>query len=141
MQTFSKFVNSLNEVYNTDTGPFMNAHSWTGRKNLENLHKFASSEDPNESEHTIYHGIITKPYRKDEKKVAILTSGKPSMDSYFPRGLNSPHSFYYDNGNGNKKTDENITIHGYSHKHKDGKITHHGDVDTGKKTRSTYVFK
>jgi hypothetical protein len=143
---FSKFVdgsilNTMKESasrYGVDTGPLMKANAWIKRQKLS---KMVQEEDLAGEKLAV--GYIVKDMwdrNAKQQPIAVLGVDANTIKGYFKKGLNEPHSFYYDTGRGHRQTTEMITLTGFVEIDEDGEVTTKGKVDMNAST-TLMVFK
>ena len=76
----------------------------------------------------------------DKGSQVAISIGNSKPDYYFKKGMNKPHTFYYDTGRASKQTDETITITGMITIDKEGNLTSSGKVNQNART-TLMVFK
>jgi len=134
MQSFKTHLSEVSKFSHLDTGPLMKANAWIKRQKLS---KMVQEEDLRGE--TLAIGYLQKFSGKDQP-IAVRVDNEASIVRYFKKGLNNPHSFYYDTGRGHKQTDDQIVITGSVHIDKDGHPTPKGKVDMNLNT-TLMVFK
>ena len=123
--------------YGVDTGPLMKASSWIKRQKLSKM----VQEDDLRGENLAVGYLEKFDGKRQPVAVVIGKADETSMKKhYFEKGLNKPHTFYYDTGRGHRQTDETITITGIVKISKDGEVETTGNVNMNASTTLT-VFK
>jgi hypothetical protein len=94
--------------FGVDVGPLMNANKWI---KTQSLSKMVNELIDEERYGYFAVGILEKAFSTKSSQVIIPTS-EARFNYYFRKGINKPHTFYYDTGRGSKQTDETISITG-----------------------------
>lgn len=131
----TEYLDESASKYRVDTGPLMKANAWIKRQKLS---KMVEEEDIWGENLGV--GYLTK-FNGKTQPIAVMGVDKESMKKYyFQKGLNEPHTFYYDTGRGHRQTDETITITGFISISKKGEVKESGKVDMNAST-TLLVFK
>lgn len=132
------FVLDLKEnasQYRVDTGPLMKVSDWIRKGKLSKVIDQLEKEGETGN---VAIGILKKPGGRDNQIAILIHDAKP--EQYFKKGMDKPHTFYYDTGHGHRQTSETITITGVVRIDKDGDNDEAGKMNMNAPT-TLMVFK
>lgn len=131
----AKSVEESASKYGVDTGPLMKANAWIKPAKLSKM--IEALRDEGEYKNFAI-GRLEKPSGKSSQVAISVNDSNPNQ--YFKKGMNKPHTFYYDTGRGYRQTEEEIIITGMVTVGKEGEPKTTGKVNMNERT-ALMVFK
>lgn len=124
--------------YGVDTGPLMKANAWIKPAKLSAMVETLRDEGEYKNFENFAIGRLEKPTGKSSQVAISIHDQNPNQ--YFKKGMNKPHTFYYDTGRGHRQTQETISITGMVTVGGEGQPKTTGKVNMNERT-TLMVFK